>query len=117
MRTVLANVGAVVTAMLGLLGLLAPRAVGAALGLRPHDRLGVSELRATYGGFFAALGVGCLLLQTRVAFALVGAGWCGAAIARWVSIVREQHRSVKNVVGALFEASMGALMLAAPPSG
>ena len=117
MSTTLANVGAAITTALGILGVLAPRTVGEALGVRPIDALGVSELRATYGGFFAVLGAGSLLLQSRVAFALVGAAWGGAALARLGSLIVDRSRSMKNVAGALFEASMGALMLAAPPSG
>ena len=48
----LPNCGAVVTVMLGCLGLLFPKAVGRVLGIEPDRPLGISEFRATYGGFF-----------------------------------------------------------------
>jgi hypothetical protein len=51
----LPNCGAIVTAALGCLGLLFPSAVGRVLGVAPDRPLGISEFRATYGGFFCAL--------------------------------------------------------------
>jgi hypothetical protein len=113
MSTTLANVGAAITTALGILGALAPRAVGEAIGVRAVGALGVSELRATYGGFFAALGAGCLWTQSRLAFALVGAAWGGAALARLGSLAVDRSRSAKNLGGVLFEASVGGLLLSA----
>jgi hypothetical protein len=49
----LPNFGAVLTVVLGFLGLLFPNAVGRVLGIDLDRPLGTSEFRATYGGFFA----------------------------------------------------------------
>jgi hypothetical protein len=76
----LPNCGAVVTVMLGCLGLLFPKAVGRVLGIEPDRPLGISEFRATYGGFFLCLGIGCLVAQSVQVFTVVGAAWCAAAI-------------------------------------
>ena len=43
----LPNCGAVVTVMLGCLGLLFPKAVGRVLGIEPDRPLGISEFRAS----------------------------------------------------------------------
>jgi hypothetical protein len=56
--TLLANCGAVVTAVLGCFGLLFPSAVSRVLGIQSDGPLGISEFRATYGGFFLCLGIG-----------------------------------------------------------
>lgn len=71
----LPNCGAVVTATLGCLGMLFPAAVGRVLGIRPAGPPGISELRATYGGFFLSLGIDNLGTQSATVFAVVGAAW------------------------------------------
>ena len=111
--TLLANCGAVVTAVLGFFGLLFPSAVSRVLGIQPDGPLGISEFRATYGGFFLCLGIGCLAAQSPAAFAVAGAAWCAAAAARMLSMAIDGSRSWQNVVGILFEASVGGAMLAA----
>lgn len=57
----LPNFGAAVTAAIGCLGLLLPGTVSRVLGIHPEGPLGTSEFRATYGGFFMCLGIGCWL--------------------------------------------------------
>jgi hypothetical protein len=78
----LANCGALVTALLGCLGLLFPAAVCRILGVSAQGPLGGSEARAPYGGFFLCLGIGCFVAQSPSAFTVVGAAWCAAAAAR-----------------------------------
>ena len=109
----LPNCGAVVTAMLGFLGLLFPSAVGRVLGIQLDRPLGVSEFRATYGGFFLCLGIGCLLAQSVPTFTVVGAAWCAAALARIVSFAVDGSRTWHNLAGVGFEAGIGLAMLAA----
>jgi hypothetical protein len=105
-------IGALVTVALGGLGMLRPRAAGRLIGLEPTGRLGLSELRATYGGLFFALGAFALATRDEVAFALVGAAWLGAAAARVgdAFLVRGADRPVWRA--ALFEAGVAALLLA-----
>jgi hypothetical protein len=109
----LPNCGAVVTAMLGCLGLLVPKAVGRVLGIEPDRPLGISEFRATYGGFFLCLGIGCLVAQSVQVFAVVGAAWCAAAFARMISYAVDDSRSAHNLAGVGVEACIGLAQLAA----
>ena len=101
------------TAVLGCLGLLFPSAVGRVLGLEPDRPLGISEFRATYGGFFLVLGIGCLFAQSVPVFTVVGAAWCAAALTRIVSFVVDGSRTWQNLAGIGFEAGIGLAMLAA----
>jgi len=109
----LPNCGAAVTAMLGCLGLLWPKAVGRVLGIEPAGPLGISEFRATYGGFFLCLGIGCLVAQSVHVFTVVGAAWCAAAGARTMSCAVDGSRTGQNLVGVGVEAGIGLAMLAA----
>ena len=109
----LPNCGAVATVVLGCLGLLFPKAVGRVLGLEPARPLGISEFRATYGGFFLCLGIGCLVAQSVPVFTVVGAAWCAAAFARMMSYVVDGSRSVHNLAGLGVETGIGLALLAA----
>ena len=108
---VLHHLGALLTLGMGGLGILRPLVAARLIGLRPEGRLGLSELRATYGGLFTALGAFTLATRDEVAFTLVGAAWLGAAAARvgdaW--LVGGADRSVWRA--ALFEAGVATLLL------
>jgi hypothetical protein len=73
----LANLGAILTLALGLFGALAPSRVAGFVGIQPLGGAGLSEVRATYGGLFIAMGGACLVLQSPVAFLLAGLAWGG----------------------------------------
>jgi hypothetical protein len=109
----LPSCGAVVTAMLGCLSLLFPNAAGRVLGIEPNRPLGVSEFRATYGGFFLCLGIGCLVAQSAQVFTVVGAAWCAAASARVMSYAVDGSRTGHNLAGVGVESGIGLAMLAA----
>jgi len=109
----LPNFGAAVTAAIGCLGLLLPGTVSRVLGIRLEGPLGTAEFRATYGGFFMCLGIGCLVAQSVPVFTVVGAAWCAAASARLISSAVDASRSWHNLFGIGFEAGVGLSMLAA----
>lgn len=109
---VLHLLGALVTLGMGGLGLLRPRVAARLIGLEPTGRLGLSELRATYGGLFFALGAFAIATRDEVAFALLGAAWLGAAAARLgdALLVPGADRALWRA--ALFEGGVATLLLA-----
>ncbi|HSG90107.1 MAG TPA: DUF4345 family protein [Pseudomonadales bacterium] len=112
LTTRFANAGAVLTLGLGLVGLFAPGVLARQLSLTPVGRLGVSEIRATFGGLLAGLATTVLIAQDRSLFALVGAGWVGAAVGRMLSYVRDGSHEAKNVAAIGMELLLGYLLLA-----
>ncbi len=100
------------TIVLGALGLLNPNGAQSLAGVRASAREGVSEVRATYGGFFLALGVLALTVREPWVFATVGVGWCGAAAARFISLFVDRVWTPKNMGAVIFEAAVGAAFLA-----
>ncbi len=108
----LANqLGAIVTTGLGAMALARPLATAKFVDMTPVGSMGLSELRATYGGLFAGLGVFALCAQQPLPFQMLGAGWLGAALGRTLSIFADGNRQAKNLGGVLFEAGIGALCL------
>lgn len=110
MNDVLALLGALLTVALGLLGLLAPLHAGRMVGLKPEGPRGLSELRATYGGLFAGLGLACLVLQAPAAYAVAACAWLGAALARLASMAVDRNPSWLNAGGLALELLIGVLL-------
>jgi hypothetical protein len=106
----LAPLGALACLGLGVMGLLAPMQAARLVGLAAVGRLGVSELRATYGGLFIGMGLACLVLDSPPAYAVAAAAWLGAAAGRGVSIAIDRNLSRMNIGGVLLEASIGVLL-------
>jgi hypothetical protein len=108
----LANIaGALITAALGLMGLVRPAAAATFTSMSPVGKLGVSEIRATYGGLFLFMGVFALIVHEPLAYQVLGWAWVGAAAGRAVSVVVDASRESKNFGGIAFEGVIGALLL------
>jgi hypothetical protein len=105
------TLGALVTAGLGLFGLFLPASAASFAGIIPDGERGISEVRATYGGLFLAMGVFALIAQSSDVFRVVGVAWLGAAGARAFSVVRDNSRSGANLGGIVMEGVIGLSML------
>jgi hypothetical protein len=109
---ILANLGAALTTLLGCLGLFAPTRAAAFTSISPVGANGISEIRATYGGLFAALGISCLVTQSTPLFLAVGIAWIGAGLGRIWSVVVDRNLDRKNLGGIAMEFAIGSLLFA-----
>jgi len=105
------TLGAFLTFGLGLFGLFAPESVARFVGVIPDGERGISEIRATYGGLFLAIGLFAMIAQSNDVFRVIGVGWIGAASARSFSYVRDNSRSGANLGAIVMEAVIGLSML------
>lgn len=103
-----------ITLCLGAMALLRPSAAAAFTGIEPSGKIGISEIRATYGGLFFALGAIALYQQSPIVFLSLGIAWLGAAAGRIVSIVIGDSREAKNFAAVAFEAAIGLLLFIRP---
>jgi hypothetical protein len=106
-------VGAALSILAGVFGLIWPQQVSRAIGLQIPGRLGTSEVRATYGGLFIGSGSAVMLIASSEAALVLGAAWGGAFAARAISFVIDKSRSKENVAGLAIEAFMATLLLLA----
>ena len=108
----LAQLAAVVTLGLGLMGLLAPALSARFTGLSATTRTSFGEFRATFGGLFVALGLMPLVTGNPLAWAVVSAGWLCTALGRLVSIALDGGSKEPRSFGAFaFELVLGLAML------
>ena len=106
-----AYIGAALSVAAGLAGLLWPYRVSSTIGLQLPSPLGLSEFRATYGGLFMGAGLAVLILGSRDAALVLGAGWLGAFVARGLSTVVDRSTSKENLAGLVIEAAIGAALI------
>ena len=99
--------GSACTLGLGTLWLIAPEKVAKYLGVTPQGKLGISEVRATYGGIFVGLGVAALWFQQPEVYAAVGFGWLSSGWVRTVSVFLDQSFDVRNLGGIVIELGIG----------
>lgn len=104
------NVGALVSLALGVMAIIWPSRTEAFVSIQGIGKEGVSEVRATYGGFFSGLALYALIGQAPEAFIALGFGWFGAAIVRGITLVFG-FATQKNVAAVVFEAVIGALCI------
>lgn len=109
----LGYIGAGLSVLAGVLGLVWPRPVSTRIGLALPSPLAVSEFRATYGGLFIGAGMAVLVSGSTTAATVLGAAWGGAFLARALSVLIDRSRSKENVAGLVIEAAMAALLLLA----
>lgn len=106
-----AYLGASISVVAGVLGLLFPARVSRVVGVELPGRLGMSEFRATYGGLFIGAGVAVLALGSREAALVLGLAWLGAFAARLLSVALDRSTSRENMAGLAIEAAVGALLV------
>lgn len=106
-----ANAGALITIGLGALALFTPARAATFVSVAPIGLNGTSEIRATYGGLFVALGLAGLVSQSPSTFLVAGVAWLGAAGGRFCSVALDQNLDPKNLGGIVFEGAIGTLLI------
>jgi hypothetical protein len=106
----LQSIGAIISMLLGIVALFYPSKTEQFVSIKSVGKEGLSEIRATYGGFFFGISVFALVAQNSLVFMALGIGWISAAIVRLVTIILGSYTS-KNLAGVLFEAVIGLMCL------
>jgi len=105
---ILSNIGVTLTLILGTVAILFPQRIQAFVSISAIGKEGLSEVQATYGGFFAGIAVYALFSQSTEVFLTIGLGWLAASFIRLVTLFNGAF-SLKNIGGVVFEGAIGAL--------
>lgn len=111
LTSLLGNLGAVLCAAMGLLGIFFPTVAARLVSIQPIGGIGMSEVRATYGGLFLAMGLTCLVLQTPHTFLVAGFSWLGAGVIRLLAIWRDRVAYSRGLQAVASELFIGSLLL------
>ena len=98
-------IGAVIGLSLGLYAIFFPYGAARLVGISIREDLpqSISEVRATYGGLFAAGHAYALYVGDPFIFAALGAGWGGTALVRIISIFYDKASNGPNWAGVITE--------------
>ena len=101
------------TALWGLILLLAPRIAARALRLQaaPDHPEAIGELRATLGGFHLGVGLSAILFAQPLIYLALGLCWAVAAFGRFVSMLSDGGNTPYNWLRLILEGGLGALAL------
>ncbi len=109
----LAWTSAVVTVLLGLIFLFAPRLAFRMMRLQPKENHpeAVAEARATMSGFYLGLGLCCILLAQPLLYMALGFSWLFTAFGRVVSMLSDGGNTFYNWVSLVVGLVLTALPL------
>jgi len=108
---ILQIIAAIGTILTGLYSLLRPATLTGFTGLSPVGGRGITEIRAVLGGFFIALGVAPLILNSPVAYLMLGIAYLGVAIVRAVSMFTDKSVVQSNLISLAVEIVFGIILV------
>lgn len=113
MIDILNIVAAIATIVFGAFGFLAPKYTMQALDLAAtHSTMGASEMRASVGGLFVAMGLYCVIWGDSPTYFMLGVAYAGAAAGRAVSLVLDAPPRRKVLVFGGIEAALALWLIA-----
>jgi hypothetical protein len=103
---------ALLTIGFGLFGFVSPRYTAGVLDMQPTGTtMGLSEIRASAGGLFVAVGAVCLLTGAPWAYFMLGVAYAGASTGRAISMVVDKPPQPKALTWFAFEAIPAAWLI------
>ncbi len=111
MIQILQIIAAVGTILTGLYSLIKPTTLTGFTGLSPMGGRGITEIRAVLGGFFIALGAAPLLLNSPVAYTMLGIAYLGVGLVRGVSIFVDKSSVQSNWISLVVEIIFGIILV------
>jgi len=108
---ILQIIAAVATTLTGTVALFKPESITGFTGLRPEGGRGVTEVRAVMGGFFIALGAAPLLLNSPVAYAMLGIAYLGVGLVRGVFMFVDRSIVQSNIISLVIEIIFGVILV------
>jgi hypothetical protein len=108
---VLQIITAIATILTGLVSLLKPTAVTGFTGLQPVGGRGITEIRSILGGVFIALGAVPLILNSPVAYLMLGITYLVIGLVRAVSMFMDKSVVQSNIISLVVEIIFGIILV------
>lgn len=103
--------GCILTALVGVYAMFAPKNTVSFTGLVPQGGRGITEIRVVFGMFFIVLGLFPIITASAVAFQMLGWGYLFVGIARTISIFVDGSSTSSNWYSVIFEIVFGAILI------
>ena len=104
-------IAAIATILTGLYSMLKPTAITGFTGLQPIGGRGITEIRSILGGLFIALGAAPLILNSPVAYLMLGITYLGIGLVRAISMFMDKSVVQSNVISLAVEIIFGIILV------
>ena len=111
MSLLTSQIGCVITLIFGVWAFVKPANFARIVSLTPYKKEGITEMRATYGGWIIGLAIFGLINQTETVFFCIAFAWFGAAIGRFISVVIDRSSFSKGLSLITIELLTGVLLI------
>ena len=108
---ILKIVAAIATVATGALALFAPQSVFGFTGLSAPGPRGITEIRAVLGGLFIGLGLAPFILQSPVAYKMLGIAYLAIFVVRLVSLFVDKSFEQSNYISLAVEIAFGIILV------
>jgi hypothetical protein len=108
---ILKYAGAILTILVGFVGLVRPESITGFTGLQPDGSRGISEIRSVLGGLFIAIGLAPFILNDPTAFKVLGITNLGIGAARAVSMIIDGATQSSNIISLVYEIVFGVILV------
>ncbi|MBB3236080.1 DUF4345 family protein [Phyllobacterium endophyticum] len=106
----LAWLSAAVTVLIGLVLFFAPRAALKIMRLqtKPERPEAISEIRATFAGFYLGLGLSALVFSQPFLWIALGVSWGFTVFGRLISMLSDRGNTLYNWISVIVEIALAA---------
>ncbi len=108
---ILQIIAAIGTLLTGAVSLFKPESVTGFTGLHPEGGRGITEIRSILGGLFIALGVFPLIVNSPIAYMMLGVTYLGIAAVRAVSMFTDKSVVQSNIISLVVEIIFGVILV------
>lgn len=109
--TILQIIAVIGTILTGLFALFAPTKIEGFTGIKPVGGRGVTEIRAIFGGLFIGLGLAAFMLDSSVAYPVLGITYFAIAAVRAVSMLIDKSIERSNIISLAAEIIFGIILV------
>ena len=103
-----------ITMLVGLTLMVAPRRFGRLLGFLDLSRTGASEIRGAFGGSWVGIALGAILFAQPLIYLALGLGFAVMVVGRLISFVADKSLNGQTVAATLIETAGAFFLLAYP---
>jgi hypothetical protein len=108
---ILQIIAAVGTILTGVYSMLKPASITGFTGLSPIGGRGITEIRSILGGLFIALGAFPLIVNSPVAYTMLGVTYLGIGLVRAVSMFADKSVVQSNIISLIVEIVFGIILV------
>lgn len=104
----------IISMLFGVLGVLRPQALADFAHFGLSNPRSFAEMRINFGGLFIGLGAGAIVLNDPNVYLVLGLGYAGLAVVRFINLLFERSLREPIYLGTLGFEVISALILVAP---